>query len=392
VYGKTATLPVLLFSLFCLAPVCAQISTAAHAGENDKSFTQRLTWDAAANVYKYEVTIEREDGAVVERQITTENNIELSLPPGRYRYTVAVYNLLDLIEYRMPVVAFEVIEALQPRVTSWDPKVFTIGVNNEVTFLGTNLVDGAQFYIVKPGSPEKRVNPISVRSLGNGASALVTLPVEELEKGSWTLHVINPGGLSTEASGFAIMNKPKKLDFDLAALYSPALPVMPALGLPLETSGYVFTTVVTDAYYHGAELKAAWLANRENLVTFGLALEAFWTNFNTELDQASVFLQMVGVNASLLLQFMPETGRFAVALMAGGGARNLLDFHIEPALIEEEAQNLYMTPFLRAGLSFKLYPTRSFFIEFGASLHITFPLESPDLLYFNPQAGLGYSF
>jgi hypothetical protein len=93
----------LAFFLTTLAPAWAQ--TVSHYTEH--SFVQRLAWVGDEYAMRYEVIIEREreeEGEYnsVLREFTDAFFIEVSLPPGKYRYQVIPYDYLD-----QPVLASE---------------------------------------------------------------------------------------------------------------------------------------------------------------------------------------------------------------------------------------------------------------------------------------------
>jgi hypothetical protein len=390
--GKTL---IILISLLCAAPVFAQSSQA----ENERDqFVQRLTWDNDPNVFKYEVLIERESGGIIERRITTDNYIEVSLPPGRYTYTVNVYNLLDIIEYRMSAVSFEVQEALQPVVTKWTPSVFNLADgNSEVTFSGTNLLNGAQILLVKNGPKGERVVTAEVFASSDGTSARVRLPLAEIEKGKWTVYITNPGGLKAVIPGFTVKSG-GQINIDVSARYRPVMPVRSKdehlFGLDfLGANSFLFDMILVNPFYQGAGLKLAWLPIRTDRLNFGFALEPYWTDLATEINYAYISPYMVGASASFLLESLSLNNHLALRFSIGGGILTLRDFYI----ISYETGNntgvdILIVPFLDTGLSIKISPFKSFFVEFGISWNITPPFDNPQLQYLSPQAGIGYSF
>jgi hypothetical protein len=388
---------IILLSLLCAVPDFAQISRTENEGDR---FVQRLTWDHDPNVFKYEVSIERETGGVVERRVTTDSYIEVSLPPGRYKYTVDVYNLLDLFDYRMPVVSFEVLEALQPVITGWRPNVFNLAdKNNEITFSGENLLDGAQILLVKSGSRNGLVVSAEI-SGSTGTSACVRLPLEEIEKGKWTVYITNPGGLRAVVPGFTVKSG-ERVNIDLSALYRPVIPVRPSysgethlFGLEFLGSGsFLFDTALVNDFYQGAGLRFAWLPFRTNWLNFGFLVEPRWADLTTRMEYAYTAPYMIGVSSSFLLQVLVLNQRLGLHISIGGGIVSLHDFHIISDEVTDYAGiDTLILPFLDTGLSVKIYPFKSLFMEFGISWNITHPFDSPNLQYLNPQAGIGYSF
>jgi hypothetical protein len=383
------------FSLLCTVPIFTQ----SFSAENEAArFVQRLNWDADPHVFKYVVTIEREGGGTTEQRATADNYIEISLPPGRYRYTVDVYNLIDIFDYRMPPVSFEVLEALQPAVTGWTPKVFSIADgNNEVLFSGSNFVDGAQIQLIKNGSRGGQVVTAEAQSIDGGNAARVLLPMDEIEKGTWTVYITNPGGLRAVVPGFRIKNG-GQINIDLSALYSPVIPIRSetdsSFGFDFfHANSFLFDTVLVNSFYSGAGLRLAWLPFRLSRINLGFLFEPYLTDFSTDLGYASLSPYLVGTGFSLLLQTLLLNNRLSLHISAGGGMLSLFNFHITPSEPGNDVGFDFLPlPFLDLGLSIKIYPIKSLFIELGASWNITFPFDNPGLQYLKPEAGLGYSF
>jgi hypothetical protein len=383
------------FSLLCAVHGFSQTFRPENAAAR---FVQRLSWDADPHVFKYIVTIEREEGGTVEQRTTTDNYIEVSLPPGRYKYTVDVYNLIDIFDYRMPAVSFEVFQALQPSVIGWTPKVFNMADgNNEVLFSGANLVEGAQIRLVKNGSRGSQVITVEAQSVDGGNSARVFLPMDEIKNGSWTVYITNPGGLSVVVPGFRIKTG-KQVYIDLSALYSPVIPIRSENKYPFgfdffHTDNFLFDNILVNPFYSGVGLRLAWLPIRFSQINVGFLFEPYLADFSTDLGYASLSPYLASTSLSLLLQTLLLNDRLALHISAGGGMLSLFNFHITPSDPGNgPGFDFWLLPLLDLGVSIKIYPIKTLFIELGVSWNITFPFETPGLHYLKPAAGLGYSF
>lgn len=378
-----------------VGPVFTQSERLANYGEQ---FIQRLTWDTDPNVFKYEVIIEHESGGIAKRQITTSGSIEVSLPPGRYRYTVAVYNLLDMLEYRMDPVAFEVLEALRPVVTGWTPQIFILANgNNEVILSGTNFQEGSYINFINSGTGGAQAAvPAKIQILDNGASARVTLPINDMNTGTWTMYITNPGGLSTAVSGFKIQNR-NRLNLDLSVLFSPLMPVrsendfFSVLSF-IPADNFLFETVLVNDFYLGAGLRLAWLPIRTSHINFGLLFEPYAANMVTDLGYATTNPFLVSAHLSLVMQTLLLNKHLALHISAGGGMLGMFNLFINSNDGTNTGYDFLSLPFVDIGLSLKIYPSESFFAEFGASWDITLPFMHSDIQFVKPEVGLGYSF
>jgi hypothetical protein len=376
-------------------PILAQTQRPDSA---EVSFVQRLSWDADPNVFRYEVTIEREEGGVVERRDTTNSYIEVSLQPGRYRYTVDVYDLLDLFDYRMATVSFEVLEALQPVVTGLLPKVLNLADGgNEVVLSGEHLAEDVLIFLIRNGTQGNHVVPAEVQVLSGGTSARIVLPLNEIEKGTWTIYVTNPGGFSAVVPGFRIKNS-KRTGIGLSALYSPLIPIRAEndhlFGLELfPGSSFLFDTILIKDFYQGGALKLEWFPAQPSLFNLGFFIEPYLANLETDLGYATTNPYLFSLSISLALRILLLNNHLALDISAGGGLLALFNFRMisSDTGVDTGYDSLYQ-PFLDTGVSIKIYPAKSFFLELGAAWNVTYPFSNPDFQFLKPRVGVGYSF
>ncbi|MDR2471529.1 MAG: hypothetical protein LBD09_05410, partial [Treponema sp.] len=115
-------------------------------------FIQRLAWAAGEYIFRYEVIIEKEtsgDFAEVLREFTTAAFIEVSLPPGTYRYALRAYDLLDLPGELSDWFGFEILLALQPELRGFSPEGFFLDEDArwELSLNGRNIDPAAEIYL-----------------------------------------------------------------------------------------------------------------------------------------------------------------------------------------------------------------------------------------------------
>jgi len=99
---------------FISRPLWAQVQApngGAQSAQDDESqnnghyvieqrYVQKISWKGDEYTRKYEVVIERIEGkknSVVLREFTEKANLEISLPPGNYRYRIIPYDYLNQI-------------------------------------------------------------------------------------------------------------------------------------------------------------------------------------------------------------------------------------------------------------------------------------------------------
>jgi len=102
----------------------------------DIRYVQRLTWAGDEYAMRYEVIIERNENrryTVFFRDFTEEEYIEVSLPPGNYRYQVVPYDFLNSPVHVTEWVEFEV---LQGELEVSEPKIIPVKVNQFDIYFG----------------------------------------------------------------------------------------------------------------------------------------------------------------------------------------------------------------------------------------------------------------
>jgi hypothetical protein len=197
-----ALLPFLLLPPFLLAqePDTSGTSFYIERGEEGERFVQRLAWERADYVYRYEVTVEAQDSsgayAEIRREFRTENFIELSLVPGLYRYRIEVYNLLNRPAGNSGWIYFRVLPALQPELYSFTQEFLPPGGDDTVLILqGKNLQEGAEVYLRPTEGGGDPAAPLAYFT-GDERVRLV-FNRESLAPGRYRVYVRNPGGLET---------------------------------------------------------------------------------------------------------------------------------------------------------------------------------------------------
>jgi len=165
-------------------------------------FTQRLAWVGGEYALRYEVLIERlEGGSYVNyrQESTTALFIDISLPPGEYRFRVIPYDILDRPGEGTQWAQIEVLRALKPEILDTPGRY----IENENAKIHAFEVDGkdiapdAEIYF--RGQDGELVPPLDVTVADNG-SVMLQFDREKLKTGEYELIVKNPGGLETSVN------------------------------------------------------------------------------------------------------------------------------------------------------------------------------------------------
>jgi len=168
-------------------------------------FVQRLAW-SGGNALRYEVVVEREDGGRYRshaREFTTALFLNISLPPGRYRFRVIPYDYLNRPGAASQWMNIEVRPAVQPELFTAQAEF----ENREGGFIavdvtGRNLSPEARIIIRSPAG--EAVPPVDA-DFQNGQFARLYFDSSRLSPGEYEIVVINPGGLEASLGGIAVV-------------------------------------------------------------------------------------------------------------------------------------------------------------------------------------------
>jgi len=194
-------------------------------------FFQRLAWAGGEYALRYEIVIERElNGTYIPylRESTETPFIEVSLPPGHYRFRVSSYDILEKPEEVSQWETIEVRPALRPEILDAVPE-FVFGDYNikssgyVLNISGINLVPGAEFFIRHPDGREIIPQVLEPDEDGN---ARVFADNETLTPGEYELVIRNPGGLETSMGGIVFPEPVLKSVLSFASVgWTPVLPI-----------------------------------------------------------------------------------------------------------------------------------------------------------------------
>ncbi|MCL2210925.1 MAG: hypothetical protein FWB95_03270 [Treponema sp.] len=212
----------------------------------EAKFIQRLMWDKDqyALYYEIEIQIYKETYTDYYYQIVKEEYINLSLPPGQYRYSITAFDLLERRGETSEWMEFRVIAAYQPGINRIVPESFYMDQMTEriLHISGSNIFEESVIYL---RDQEKYIFPVEKIYVNTSRIRLV-FDDERLVPGNYNIIIENPGGLVFSYDGFFIGYK-KPLDVFIKMSFNPAIPVygdlkdmfgpklyLPCIGLSIE--------------------------------------------------------------------------------------------------------------------------------------------------------------
>ncbi|MDR2143216.1 MAG: hypothetical protein LBP29_02470 [Treponema sp.] len=406
------------------------------SGEEER-FIQRLVWEKSNYVYRYEITVEKQNDSKeyveIHREFRTENFIELSLTPGLYRYRIEVYNLLNRSAGISDWIPFMVFRALQPELYSFSQELAPPGEGDrlvEIVLHGMNLTEGAEV-LIQPADGGRDIVPLAY--FPSGESARLLIDQETLVPGPYRVYVRNPGGLE---SSLAITVSPPLIVADSSGTTVDSVPdtgdssgVLPDVpdtgdssgvlpGVPDITGdrgdipdllgiyvslgytplipfyGYLFTPFDSSFFPAGASLRASFMPVKQSWGDLGLELAPSWNLLKS--DDMKVDMGTFHLNGLYQWWFFDQS--MSLVFSVGGGI-NLINGTNDG---EQDSASIFTWMFSVGGgiffrwfvpivYNFRWSAHNVFFIEIGIEYnHLFTETLSPG--YIKPGLGLGWRF
>ena len=343
--------------------------------EGELRFIQRLMWNEAAYVLRYEVIVEKQekDGTYREAErISTEHNFaEFSLTAGRYRYRVDLYDLIDRFHSSTEWHEFEVIRALQPALTGFSPRAFYIDDDEsdvwEIILRGKNLLSNSEIYLVRDGL---KIKPR--QQIFEGEAYRLIFSLTSLVIGEYSLYVKNPGGLDAQLGPFIIANK-KKSDLNISLGYAPIVPLY----------GYLFKDSDVEApftgffYPPGAAVKISFFPFKRVWGNLGIGVSGSFASLKHERRYYSAEASLLNAHLSFLYQKYFKKKTYALSAGLGLGAAMLYDLHFTYPVGNQTESITTVIPSIMEEFSFMVFIKKPFFINTGIDIIQIFSTDTP---------------
>ncbi|MDC7218398.1 MAG: hypothetical protein PQJ59_00555 [Spirochaetales bacterium] len=323
-------------------------------------FKQRLSWNEISGALAYEIIIQNEEHSEIFRERQETAHSEFSLHPGQYRYRINVYNLLDKVETQTDWIPLSIIKAELPHIALLAPeKIYIEEGHFQLELTGENLSQATEYWLIEKETGNK-LEKLTDFTIDKHGRVIINLPEERQNPGTYSVWVINPGGLSHQAPGDVTISYLKPFDISLSVGYSPLFILYDDW-----FTGYWDSLI----YPAGATVRADFIFLKRRSGYLGLELLGTTLNFNTDVEGISILSYYYSGGVNLLYKY-PFSSKLHLALRAGGGAvvsNFTFDYNgIEGTSIESG------DPYGTAGLSLQYYFTRALYTEVGVDFRHIF--------------------
>ena len=358
------------------------------AADGRQIIFQKLSWIRNPHDFRYEAFVEKQSEAGEYKEIhheKTENNfIELSLDRGLYRYRVAVYNLLDQLEYTTSWADFRILPALRPRIDSVNPAFF--GLQDDSSFsieiTGENFLPETGACLVPRGGGAE-IKPSGYTAAPSGKSAKIVFKPELLKTGDYELCLRNAGNFEDRA-GFSVKQYRSPFDFFAALAYSPLV----------LAHGYLDAFFDKPLHPAGASLRTDLLFRNEG-TPWRAGLSARFSGGRMISGENENGMKTSMWITGLLADFLLErqfSGGMAIHTRAGGGIVSILNMRYEfSGGSASDPKSTWMAA-LDGGVSWVWLFSRHAFVEAGLDYIFLFSTDSPRPGFVIPFTSVGWRY
>lgn len=383
-------------------------------------FVQKFTWEEMEYVLKYEFTLEqwiepqdeqpeknsrkdkKEKQSVEEaeepaaphwEQIelieTKETEINLTLTAGKYRYKIAVYNLLGAVELITEWENVDIIKAYQPELKDVSPVLIYLEEPQTGIFTleGIDLRENAKVYFLGKKSLFKINAEIIERDDKNKKMKVRVNPLL-LDTQQYSVVIVNEGGLKSSFNPVTVKFK-KPVDLDVSAGYS----------CPINVFDNTFKEFLKQRVWPlGVDAKISFMPFKHTWGYWGMGVSGSYTLMNKKINNYQINGNLINGYVTAVYQYPLRVATnqdnvtkhiLTFEVHAGAGFTYFKDFVFKfPHDIVTEPLNSFNISAV-AGGAVQMYISNRLFAEFN--LDATYTLCS-DMQMINvvPAINIGY--
>ena len=348
------------------APV--EVELPYRISESDSGlFIQRLSWNAAQYAVRYNVILERKGDEsnvyteVLRRNVET-SYIDISVPPGEYRYQVLSYNVLGMIDSQSDWEYFTIIAALYPVILTFSPKAFYFDrlTPRIISLTGENLLPESEMYLENKTTLDEDGKPVIMKPkeiLRNelGESARLVFNEEDLVAGRYNIVVKNPGGNEARIGDF-IITMAKPYDINVAA---GVMPMFTVYGQKEYVLDHVFIPLSFGA-------RASFIPFKWKIGFWGAELNASWAYLGSDQPIAKTTAHLLLVNAGGVFQYWLMPKELSVNGRISAGFAGIIDWKFQFNDTGKFSDPINTSAFMfSVGSSVQWYFYKQIFVEGG---------------------------
>jgi hypothetical protein len=348
---------------------------------------QRISW-TRVNAFFYEIEIEKiTSGAVWQLEMkerTEQTFLELSLPPGMYRYRIHSYNVLGRVGATSEWTGIRVFVAKQPRAKTYSPaSYFVDSLAGEFTLVvrGRDLAEEALIHLAAHEEGTKPFEALSITYSPDESEMRAVFSAGDFVLGGYDIVITNPGGMKQTLEGFSV-GFTRPYDINISLGYAPILPL----------GGYLFDTDDSFLYPRSVYGRLSVVPMKRLWGWLGVELSPHYADMKTKNDKYDLSGRMTGLYAGALLQLWTDDYTAALNLRLGGGltAISNIKFSHKDGSSSEDVGTMLLS--INAGAAVHWPVWKVWFVEAGAEYVYLLSSQSPQPSFLRANIGFGRRF
>ena len=364
-------------------------------------FIQHIEWDHVQYISRYEIFLEQQNPAdksykQVLNEFTEVNFVEVSIPAGKYRYKLKIYNLLGKLDGESSWQDFEVFLAIQPTVETFTPKNFYLDEEAPTSIIvtGKNFVEAADVFLVTSAVPGKaqgsvtKISPAQKIIDPSGQSVELIFDEVDLKSGLYDVVVQNPGGLKDSGGPFNIAFQ-KPLDLNVAIGWTPLI-MFNFMSTSNDNYGVV-NDFFESIHFLSATIRVTFIPIKKAYGYFGIELAPYASYFSDGKDGYTFEGFFAGTHLNLVYQKHFKKRKIVGNLRMGGGLSTFYDLKVEYSggLVSDPINTWFFSS--NVGLSLQYFIDKNMFIDVGADYQYNFT-EGMSNALIRPGVFIGWQF
>ncbi|WP_253708191.1 hypothetical protein [Treponema sp. OMZ 799] len=355
-------------------------------GKEGSSLYQHLSWEAIDDILGYEFLLEKKDQSgnwiQIDKKTLKKNSINVSLKPGKYRYRVAVINLLNQSEFASEYRNFDVRVAYQPEVLSLSIEsiYFDEPAADYIIVSGKNIFPETIFTLTR--NNENPVQCEVVDSDKAGKKIKIQLNFSKLKAGTYVLTAKDPSGLYDNSKSINFkFQKPIDIFLSLGYTFS--------YFIQNETLYKYFKSNISPL---GGSLRFAFVPLKRAYGHFGLSLGLSLMQLKNKPASYILKTGFILPQANFVYMFPIIKRRLNFDLHLGGGGAFMFQAKFEyPGTDIKSPAYWFWCPSVNAGTAVQVYLYKKLYIELNLEHTFLFRKDFPKYVI-QPSLSLGWEF
>ena len=355
-------------------------------GEAGAVLYQRLSWEAIDDIFGFAFELEQKDATgawqIIDKKTVRDNFIDVSLPPGTYRYKVTVINLLGQREMSSAYRNFDILIAHQPEVESVTPHLIYLDefFDGKLTVTGGNFFADTVFVFEKASGGTIALEPVELSK--DGKKVHFELNTNRFQPGTYVFVARDKSGLADKSED---------------VIFRFQKPVDTYVSLGYAFTGFTGESVFKTYYDRtvaplGGVFRFTFLPFKRTYGNFGFNVNYTAAMLRKQLDDYTLggALMLTHINAAYVYPIIRH--RLNLDIHAGAGAVFLTQgkFSFNGGSAESPAY-WYWGFDTDAGTALQVFVYKKMYLELNVDHFFVFRDDFPKYM-FQPQFSVGWMF